>query len=465
MKNEVLVVMSIICVLCACNSTEDLQKEFTILLESSAIEVPENVSSSDYYEYNNDSLNIGSINLFSHITEADIYIYAEQVKGIYIPISNKEGIFPIHLISALEEALYNSNNMSTQNFMEDILNSPYFDTIRTLGADDYQLNLEEVYQLFPEVHEHKSEIDNIHQAYRFINTPPNCIEIFHIDEVGSDGELYVFVYGSGGTNGVNSVSIIKKNNEEFTDLCKFETQNNGHGRVISYGESYYYIFLEYNYNLKNYDSMRIHKLGVNADTENVQIKYLPEKYIWKNIYEEPIESSLNINNYIESIREIISSGRYIESGSTDTAQIFWGDEREDHDFPLADDYNQYYKADLTNSGIPIYFRKSDHVPSNYQSTWHLKAKFYTYDTQTDSVMELEKLEIGEQLPLKNEMVQMWFKEIDNKVFTFTIHHISDYNYMLNVLLIGDEAIEVVRTDIFSPQRKFVLSEGIVFKSY
>jgi len=63
------------------------------------------------------------------------------------------------------------------------------------------------------------------------------------------------------------------------------------------------------------------------------------------------------------------------------------------------------------------------------------------------------------------LVQIWFKKIDGKVFTFILHHISDYNYMLNVMLIEEGVITIVRTDIISPQREFVLTEGEVFKAY
>lgn len=456
MEKKTLAVLLIVCALSACNSTEDIQKETTISLAATAVAASEAADCCD--------LNIESINLFGHVTEDEIYNYSERVKGTYSSVTGKEGIIPEDLIYMLEQSLCNSCNFSSRNFMEDILNSPYFETIKALGADDYLLNLESIYQLFPEVHKNESEIDNIYQAYGFINDLEHCTSIFHVGGVGSE-EFYIFVFSSGGTNGANRISVAKRNNESFIYVCEFETQNNGYGRVINYGESFYYIFLEYNYHLKNYDGIRIHKLGANADTENVLIKYLPQKYVWKNIYIEQTDLSLNINNYIDSIKAVVTAEQYIEYGNGEPSQLFWGDEKIDNSFPLADEYNQYHKIDFMNTGIPIYIRKSHHEPSNYQSTLYLKAKFYSFDAQTDIVTELEELEIGKQLLLKNELTQMWFKIIGGKVFTFTIHHISDYNYMLNILLIEDKKLTVVRTDIFSPQRAFVLLEGSVFKTY
>lgn len=455
--------MSIMVLLCACKSTEEDHKD-TTMLESTSIKISEDTNYHKYDIYDSDTLNIESIDLFTNITENNIYNYAEQTKGAYTLVT-EEGIIPTHLLSLLEESLYNSTNLSSNDFMEDIFKSSYFETLKNLGADEYQLDLEEVYQLFPEVYEHRSEIENIYQAYRFINNPANCIAIFHINEVDFNKDFYVFTYGSGGSDGVNSVLITEKKNEEFVELCKFETQNNGYGRVIKYQKTFYYVFLEYNNNLKNYDGIRIHKLGANAETENILIKYLPEEYIWKNVYEEQTESRENINSYVESIKETISSDEYIERGNIEVAQLFYGDEKIDTSFPLADEYNQYHKIDFTNTGIPIYIEKSIYIPSNYQTTWHQRAKFYTYDTQADVITELHKLEIGKQFPVKNELVQLWFKMIDNKVFTFAIHHLSDYNYMMNVMLIEDEKITIIRTDILLPKRTFNLREGNVFRAY
>ena len=59
-----------------------------------------------------------------------------------------------------------------------------------------------------------------------------------------------------------------------------------------------------------------------------------------------------------------------------------------------------------------------------------------------------------------KIVQLWFKKIEDKVFTFRISHVSSFNYVLDVLLIeGDEVTHVWR-NLISPKRGFVLYEGI-----
>lgn len=447
---------------CACSNTEDIQKEPIVLNQSNIIE--EQKSDFYYEELNKDSLNINSINLFNHITKEEIYEYSEQVKGAYTEVLNSNDIFSKDFIKLMEEALFNSCNYSSRNLMQEILRNVYFNTIESLGADNYKPNLEELYQLFPDLNEHKDEISNIYEAFQLIDYIQDCNGIFYTGDEVSSEDYYVFTYASGGSNGVNYVLIAKKKDDDFVKVCEFQTQNYGYASVTRFGDSFYYIFLEYNYNLKNYDGIRIHKLGANAETQNILIKYIPEKYIWKKIYDSKIYSSSDINDYIESIKNVISSSQYLDSGQHESAQ-FYGDEAEADYFPLANEFNQYYKIDFANTDTPVYIRKSNFVPSNYRSTWHLRAKFYIYEPQSDTVLELERLELGKELPFENELVQMWFKEIDSKVFTFTVHHISDYNYMFNVLLIEDGKIEVVRTDIISPQREFVLKEGEIFRAY
>lgn len=318
-----------------------------------------------------------------------------------------------------------------------------------------------MYHLFPELYECDNEFKSEYDIYKFILGSENCIDMFHINRT-SNKDNYIFVYTSGGSNGAIRVVLTKLISNEFITICEFETQNSGFGTVIQYEENFYYIFLQYNYNLKNYDGIRVHKLGLNADTENTLIQYLPEKYIWKNIYNTPTSFEDSLTDYIERIKEVITSDEYLENGSANEILVYYGEEIEDADFVLTDDYNQYYKTDFANIGLPIYIRKSNHIPSDYRSTWYLKAKFYIYDLETNSAMELDNLELNNYSPSGTKLVQMWFKEIEQKVFTFRVYHISDYNYMLDVILLEGDKITEIRTDIFSPYRIFKLTEGQEF---
>lgn len=464
-KHILTFIILIIAVLYACNHIKETEEKIFDINQKLDINRDIESENNEYEIINKTKLNVSFLELFNEITEEDIFIYSEEVKGTCTVVLNKESVFPTDLVTRMEETLYNSTNYNHNNFIEEIMRNDYFKTINDLNSEHYRVELEEMYELFPDLQFHKDEIRSVMDSYEYIGAPKNCIDMFYISDTILDEDYYIFMVESGGSNGVVSIVTAKQNNNEFIWLYEFETQNGGYGNVIKYDDSFYYIFLQYNYNLKIYDGIRIHKLGMNADTDNILISYVADTYIWKNIRNIQINVSDEINKYIDSIKEIITSDKYLENGLGDDLYLFYGDEAEAKNFALADTYNQYYKIDYANIGIPIYIRKSNHIPSDYRSTWHLRAKFYVNDIKSNSVQELKHLELGKELPLNNELVQMWFKEIDGKIFTFCLYHISDYNYMLKVLLIERDKITDIRTDILSPQRKFALTEGEVFIVY
>lgn len=458
MKKLTSVIISLLCILSSCKSTLDTQEEIIEIQQETILNDVKNY----YEELNNDLLNLNSIQLFNYITEDEIYEYAEQVKGMYVMSFDSVNIFPAELIEILGKALYNSTNYSSSNFAEEIYMSNYYEILRSMGADDYQITIEELCQLFPELNKYKEEISNIYEAHQYIEKYRNCIDIFGISDVVSGEDYYIVVTESGGSDGANIIYIVKKSNNDLITVSEFKTQNNGYGSIIRYNDSFYYVFLEYNYNLKIYDGIRIHKIGAQADVENISIKYLPQSYIWKNIYNS--QSSYDIDEYIDTLKDTILISQYLESGKSKGINEMVGDEIAADEFPLIEAYDIYHKIDFANIGIPIYIRKATYTPSNYGTTWHFRAKFYIYESESNTVKELDKLELGKNVHTTKELVQMWFKEFDDKIYTFTIHHISDYNYMLNVILIQNNEIKVVRTDIISPKREFILIEGEVFRT-
>ena len=286
--------------------------------------------------------------------------------------------------------------------------------------------------------------------------------MFHF-HITPEQDNYLLAIDSGGSAGHAVIQVAELKNGEFRIMSEFETQNPGYGRVIQYEEQFYYVFLPYNYNLKNYDGVALYKLGNDTVQENILIKYLPYSYMWKNIYNTA--EGIGLEHYIESIKEEMTSDTYLENGRAGDIAVYYGDERAvDILLPENDETNRSdtcYQIDFMNIGIPIYIRKSNFIPSNYNSTWHLKSSFYLRSPKNGSIKTLENMEINHYLPnpLQPELVQMWFKEIEGKVYTFCLYHVSDYNYMLNVVRLEGNEVNRIRTDILSPRRHFVLTEG------
>jgi len=113
---------------------------------------------------------------------------------------------------------------------------------------------------------------------------------------------------------------------KFIKISGFEEQNNGYGQIIQYEDEYYYVFLQLNYNLKIYDGIRLYKIGANTETENILIQYIPEEYIWKNIYTAESNSNAQLDRYLEAIKQEITSKQYLEVGAGEDIKVFYGDE-------------------------------------------------------------------------------------------------------------------------------------------
>lgn len=400
---------------------------------------------------------------FDNALKQEIFLYSEEVKGEFAEVQNKESIFPTELISSLEKMIYQSLDSTLDKFTwEEIQESIYFETIKEFGSEDFELDLVEMQNLFPVVVEN-ADVEDVYDAYKLVSGEENCEEMFHF-HMADDQDNYILVVDSGGSEGLVSVRLTERINDEFIVISEFETQNSGYGRVIRFGDDFYYIFLEYNYNLKNYDGVRIYKLGNDAGQENLKIKYLPYNYIWQNIYNT--SAGLELDTYIESIKEEVTSDKYMENGKAEEVSVFYGDEEEADDFTVPEDEekyfsNEYYRIDFANIGIPVYLRKSNLVPSSYRDIWHLRSTFYMLSPKDNSISKLDKLEIGYDAPATGEspLVQMWFKEMGEKVYTCCLYHVSDYNYVLNIFLLEGDQITRIRTDMICPQRHFVLTEG------
>ena len=395
---------------------------------------------------------------FIGITDDEVLMYAEEVKGDYLETAYEGELCPPALISIMEYALYNLDGL---DITED---NDYFDTLRALGSDDFQVTLEELYALVPELRE--QGIADRYEGYQYFNDLMDCVDIFHMNLTTGE-ENYLFVYHSGGSYGAMYVVLKQLVDGELVEIGDFMTQNNGYGRVIAYEEEYYYVFLQYNYNLKNYDGVRIHKLGEYADRDNILIRYVPDRYFWKNVYRSRKSGELEIARYVDSIKAVVAAAPYIEAGDVTGVSDFSGDEQQEKELKFSDGHGaDYYKIDFANIGTPVYFYRFSFEPSNYRTAWQLRARFYMYDTQEELAIELEKMALTElSLPLEIKLMQLWFKELEGKVFTFRMYHIFNYNYLLNVSLVEGDTVTQVRNDMISPQRHFVLTEGEVFGQY
>ena len=396
---------------------------------------------------------------YSDETKQEIEDYAESVKGDLIEVWEEDSMFPQGLVIELENMIYQSLNRSLKKTdWEEKQQSIYFETMQKLGAEKWHPDLEEMKKLFPELNDDSLELKKNYQAYEIIGGK-YCYDLFHIPT--ADRDYYVLAIDSGGSAGICYIELTELVNGEFVRISEFETSNAGYGTVIQYEDEFYYIFLENNYSMKIYDGVRIYKLGENMKYENLQIKHLSYAFVWKNLYNT--SEGRKLDNYIKSIQDEITSEEYLDNGTDGSGfSMYVGDEEVAEDFIVPESERRhiigmYYQIDFTNMGIPIYMGRFIYTPSNYYTTASLVSSFYLHNPLDDSFVTLQNMKIsGSSEP---EVVQMWFKEMDGKVYTFCMYHVSDYNYMLNVLRLEGNQVNRIRTDILSPQRSFVLTEG------
>lgn len=369
----------------------------------------------------------------------EIRQYAQEAQGKLVIDTGEENSFPEKLIVEIEEFLYDACDYDLQKFnWEEVQHSVYFELIRKYGGESFEVEPEQI---------------------AWNQEKPNCVGIFYVNtETGED--YYVWVEKSGGSNGAITVRQVKLKDEKEVTLDEFETQNYGYGSVICYEEEFYYIHLHYNYNLKNFDGVQLHRLHGDAAHENIMIRYLPMDYSWKNVFSAPVEEQDSVICYLNSIREDITSDTYLENGGARDISVYMGDEAETG--KLEKDDVSCHGIDFANIGVPVYLEKSNLIPSNTYMTWLLRARFYLCDEQGE-LTELEHLELNESsVPSELTLVQLWFHEIDGKIYTFRLYHVCDYNYVLQTVLIQGEELTPIRSDLILPQRSFVLTKGAIF---
>ena len=191
-----------------------------------------------YEKLNKNILNYPFQNDESSMIQEKVSQHANNVRGKFEEISYNGNSFPAELVTLMEQELYTlKENHKVENF-EQIL-------IEKVGCDQFRLDLEDMYQLFPELEDNKDKITTVYDAYNIItSSSTRCTGIYHIN-INPDDDHYVFVFWGGGTKGVHIVCLTKRIGNDFIKINEFQTQN-GDGTVIQYNKDFYYVCLQRN---------------------------------------------------------------------------------------------------------------------------------------------------------------------------------------------------------------------------
>lgn len=305
-----------------------------------------------------------------------------------------QGDFPKELVEEFEKILLQKNKKGSDYAVDD--SSDYEELLKKYGSEKYELTLDELAVLFPEVEQHREEIETIYDAYQFCEASENCNQIYRFFSE-ENREFYLYTYEYGGTAGYCYAQLMEKiEGEMIYTGFKFDMLNNGIGGLICYEGEHYFVYIELNDRLHYGDGIRIYRVAPDAtEADNVLIRCVPEKYVWEDGMMAS-DDTTEVSAYIERIKDEIADKRYIETADT-----------------------------------------------------------YLYDGEKIAGFS----ELLQQTSPHNELVQMWFYEIDDKVYTFQIFHMKGYNYMLAVRLVEENNITTIGCDYIVPRFCFEIMEG------
>lgn len=365
-----------------------------------------------------------------------------------------QGNFPKQLVEEFEKILLQKNKKGSDYAVDD--SSDYEELLKKYGRKKYELTLDELAVLFPEVEQHREEIETINDAYQFCEASENCCHIYRFFSE-ENREFYLYTYEYGGTAGYCYAQLMEKiENEMIYTGFEFDMLNDGIGGLICCEGEYYFVYIQLNDRLQYGDGIRIYRVAPDAtEADNVLIRCVPEKYVWEDGMMAS-DDTTGISAYIERIKDEIVDKRYIETGDTQGAWYSYGMENDTEtafDFPLNAEEQSYRKMDFANIDIPIYYNTK--VSSNEKLPPFLEGEFYLYNGEKITGFS----ELLQGANSHNELVQMWFYEIDDKVYTFQIFHLKGYNYMLAVRLVEENNITTIGCDYIVPRFCFEITEG------
>lgn len=331
-----------------------------------------------------------------------------------------------------------------------------------VGSDNFVLSVEELCELFPDMYEHETEWEDDYAAYNYFSENYvgdewyNCIGVYRFMQEEKEYYLFQYALWNGPTQGLY-IRLTERRGEEFIFVEDFETiADNGY--VLECQEGFYYVALYYNFNLKSYDEMWIYSLNGSAETENIRIRYVPQNYKWTTVYQNETCENEAVWNAIAQTQETLLSGKYLEIGKvTEDLERLDGDEMQAQ--------GETCCIDITNTGIPVCVQKQLFVPVAHdfydRSTLRMDMYYFMEIFDDETSQEIEELQYERITESEELLVQMWFEEIDGKIYTFQVFYINHYSYLLNVTLIEGNQLTTVGKMILTPEREFEFIEGTI----
>lgn len=195
-------------------------------------------------------------------------------------------------------------------------------------------------------------------------------------------------------------------------------------------------------------TINIHKLAPEQEKNFAAVKAFLLGYQWEKIYDNHGEYENTITEYLEQIKDSLMETADLELG----AAAYTGDEQSIFDSTKlqrlksmeGEERQQFYEIDFDNDGVPEYFSK-------YNRIGYGTMIFNSYRFENNRTVCLN-YDVRDE---ENYLSQIWFKKLDDKIFTFKMIAKNEY-YLLNISLVEGKVVTQLQSYIIIPKREYRL---------
>lgn len=353
---------------------------------------------------------------FPEHTQTLLNQFAARVQGNFSYINHRHETIPNNLIVQIEESLFYGNMNKTEADMTDFL------------ADS-----EEFYNAYEQSLLHDGQTKFNGQLHRLYQYKLEDISYYLVISQNDDSDALV------------DVNIFKIEEDGRLSQSDSWVSMDPNVELISYQDELYLIESIYRYYSRHIDTAAIYKLSSGKLHDFILISFIPKTYESMEIYSNHESYTREVNAYLKEIQTDLID----KSPVNDNIRVFTGDETAAFDqdrlqrLQSVGGPGTYYEVDFNNDGQQEYIEKHLWFPSQY-APLYLNTSCYQFTEKRIAAASHDFYRGGSRL------IQLWFKEIDGKIFTFRLF-LADNNYILNVSLINGTEITQVQSHIIVPK--------------
>lgn len=399
----------------------------------------------------------------------------------FVPVVSEDSSFPEGLIVKVEEVLHQVKDpFSSAGWTIDIemteevrsrIQGEYVSgaMYTEFGLQDFRLttDLEELDRLFPKAAPVYYKYDgetSFRDTYEWIGRYydiPEDISLVHRMELLPGKENYLFESYRVGVQR-NRIRLTERIGDEFRTIYEFDIPFTLTTGVIQYEDKFYFITVDEDINVEADCGVTIYSLNYDTPGDSMRILYQPEEYAAESYDTDSDElKPLIKSGYMDKVLQDFSSGKYLHEGNRkDGAEIYYGDEERAFEGESKGRVYELYRMDIANCGCPVYLYKDMYLPQEDDGRKELGVYFFYFDKEKMNFQKLEELSIPiwSGYVQVGDLVQMWFKEIEGKVYTFRVYNLGYYNYLMDIALVDGDKVTSVGTYFLWPRKQFVLEE-------